>query len=148
MGGRSWCAQSGKQSGNNRERAPIAAGMWEAKLLPIHDDNHLHRPAQAGPRKTNDMQTVYAPTNARDAAQLVSRWERLTLASGAVAAGLFLAGAAIFIGTVVPHMPAMDAPAAQQAAFYAQQSENFLYRPICSHSRHCRHCCFGSGCWR
>jgi len=31
---------------------------------------------------------------------------------------------------VVPHMPAIGAPAAQQAAFYAQQSENLLYRLV------------------
>jgi hypothetical protein len=76
------------------------------------------------------MQTAYAPTTAHDAAEHILRWERLTLGSGAIAAGIYLAGAAIFIGTIVPHLPAMGAPAAQQAAFYAQQSQNLLYRLV------------------
>jgi hypothetical protein len=54
----------------------------------------------------------------------------LTLASGAVAAAIYLAGAALFIGFVVPHMPPLDAPAADQAAFYAEQSRSLIYRLV------------------
>lgn len=74
------------------------------------------------------MQTTYSSTNARAATG--ARWERITLASGAVAAGLFLAGAVLFIGFVAPSMPAMDAQPAEQVAFYALQAANPIYRMV------------------
>lgn len=76
------------------------------------------------------MQAAYVSPSAREAGAQASRWERVTLASGAVAGALYLAGAAIFIGVVVPHMPAIDAPVAERAAFYAQQSGSLLYRLV------------------
>ncbi len=74
------------------------------------------------------MQTTYTPTSARAATS--ARWERLALASGAVAAGMFLAGAALFIGFVAPHMPALDAQPTEQVAFYALQAHNPIYRLV------------------
>lgn len=76
------------------------------------------------------MQAVYASSSAHETGAQASRWERVTLASGAIAGALYLAGAAIFLGFVAPHMPAMDAPVADQAAFYAQQSGSMLYRLV------------------
>lgn len=74
------------------------------------------------------MQTTYSTTNARAAAG--ARWERIALAGGAVAAGMFLAGAALFIGFVAPEMPAIDAQATEQVAFYALQAHNPIYRLV------------------
>jgi hypothetical protein len=76
------------------------------------------------------MQTTYTAAAARTVPEQASRWERLTLASGAVAAALYLAGAALFIGFVAPHLPAMDAQPAVQAAFYAEQSRSIIYRLV------------------
>ena len=55
------------------------------------------------------------------------RWERRLLASGAVAALLQLAGVAYFAIAAAPHMPPIDAPHAQHAAFYSDYwAENGL----------------------
>jgi hypothetical protein len=75
------------------------------------------------------VQTTYTSTNTHPAAT-GARWERLTLASGAVAASMFLAGAILFIGFVAPSMPAMDAKPAEQVAFYALQAGNPIYRLV------------------
>ncbi len=55
-----------------------------------------------------------------------SRWERPALAAGIIAAALYIAATALFIGYILPDMPPMDAPAAEAATFYAQQSENSI----------------------
>ncbi len=59
-----------------------------------------------------------------------SPWERLSFASGIAAAAFSLTGAALFIAFVVPDLPALDAPAAERAAFYAEMSRNLLYRSV------------------
>lgn len=51
-----------------------------------------------------------------------SRWERMTLASGIIAAALFIAATVVFIGFVVPGMPPIDAPPEEFASFMAEQS--------------------------
>jgi hypothetical protein len=56
--------------------------------------------------------------------------ERLCLASGIVAGALYLAGAAIFVGVVVPVMPALDAPPAVRVAFYAAMGRSVAYRGV------------------
>src|SRR5689334_23780717 len=76
------------------------------------------------------MHTALAQSHTSSQAETTSRWERLALASGAVAAALYLAGAALFIVTVAPHLPPLDAPAAERAAFYAQQSHSLIYRLV------------------
>ncbi len=53
-----------------------------------------------------------------------SRWERMTLASGIVAAALFIAATAIFIGFIAPGMPPIDAPAEEFASFVAESSRS------------------------
>ncbi len=45
-----------------------------------------------------------------------------------MAAGLYLMGLIIFLTFVIPPMPPIDAPAAQAAAFYAEQSRGLSYR--------------------
>ena len=59
-----------------------------------------------------------------------SRWERMTLASGIVAAALFVAATAVFIGAVAPGMPPIDAPPEQFASFMAEQSRSVTYALI------------------
>lgn len=59
-----------------------------------------------------------------------SRWERLTLAAGILAAVLYIAATALFIAYILPDMPTLDAPAVEAATFYAQQSENGIYMVI------------------
>jgi hypothetical protein len=81
-------------------------------------------------RKASHMHTTYTSSMARETSEQASRWEPLALASGAVAAAIYLAGAALFIGFVVPHMPPIDAPAAQHAGFYAEQSQSLIYRLV------------------
>lgn len=51
-----------------------------------------------------------------------SRWERMTLASGIVAAALFIAATMVFIGFIVPGMPPIDASAEEFASFVAESS--------------------------
>lgn len=60
----------------------------------------------------------------------ISRWERLTLASGIVAAALVFLATALFLAFVVPTMPPVDAPASQAAAFYVAQSDRLVYRLV------------------
>jgi hypothetical protein len=66
-------------------------------------------------------------STAHDSSGQRSGWERLCLASGILAAIAHLAFLAIFIGLVAPSMPPLDAPAAQAAAFYAEQSRSPIY---------------------
>lgn len=59
-----------------------------------------------------------------------SRWERTALAAGIIAAALYIAATVLFVAYIVPDLPAMDAPAAEAASFYAQQSKNGIYTLI------------------
>lgn len=52
-----------------------------------------------------------------------SRWERISLASGIVAAALFIAATAIFTGFIAPGMPPIDAPPEEFASFVADPSQ-------------------------
>ena len=52
-----------------------------------------------------------------------SRWERMTLASGVVAAALFIAATAIFLGFTAPGMPPVDAPPEEFASFVAEPGQ-------------------------
>lgn len=76
------------------------------------------------------MHTTYTSSNVRQPSEPASRWQRLTLASGMIAAAIYLAGAALFIGLIAPHLPALDAPVAEQVAFYAEQSRSLAYRLV------------------
>jgi hypothetical protein len=64
---------------------------------------------------------------ADDASEQRSPWERACLTSGILSAIAHIAFLAIFIGLIAPSMPPLDAPAAQAAAFYAEQSRNPIY---------------------
>lgn len=70
------------------------------------------------------------PSGTQNTVEQPSAWERLGLASGAAAAVLYLAGAAIFIGLIAPSMPALDAPAVQHTAFYREMAQNGFYRAV------------------
>ena len=59
-----------------------------------------------------------------------SRWERLSLASGIVAAALFVASTATFIGFVAPGMPPIDASPEEFTSFMAEQSQGVTYALI------------------
>jgi hypothetical protein len=59
--------------------------------------------------------------------EAASRWERPMLIGGVVAGAMFLASMGLFIGLVAPGMPAIDAPAAVKAAFYAEQAVSPIY---------------------
>lgn len=74
-------------------------------------------------------QTPAVPT-ASDIIEQPSPWERLTLASGIIAAALPLSAAAIFIAFIAPHLPALDAPAAQAAVFYREMSQSAIYHLV------------------
>lgn len=52
-----------------------------------------------------------------------SRWERMTLASGIVAATLFIAATAIFVGFIAPGLPPVDAPPEEFASFVAEPGQ-------------------------
>src|SRR6266540_2272765 len=76
------------------------------------------------------MHTTYVSSSTHQTSEPASRWERLTLASGAIAAAIYLAGAALFISFVAPHLPPLDAPAAEHAVFYVEQSRSLIYRLV------------------
>jgi hypothetical protein len=59
-----------------------------------------------------------------------SALERLALGGGVVAALLYVAAAALFVGAIVPRMPPFDAPAATRAAFYASMHGHPPYQAI------------------
>ena len=54
----------------------------------------------------------------------------MALAAGIIASVLYIAATALFVAYIVPDLPAMDAPAAEAASFYAQQSKNGIYTLI------------------
>lgn len=62
-----------------------------------------------------------------DGASSASRWERPLLAGGVVAGVMFLAAMGLFIGLVAPHMPPLEAPAAERASFYARVAADPVY---------------------
>ena len=66
---------------------------------------------------------------AKEAGRL-SRWERMTLASGIIAGTLFVAAMTIFIVFVAPEMPPFDAPPEEFAAFMLEQSRGVTYALI------------------
>ncbi len=55
---------------------------------------------------------------------------RPLLASGVIAGLLYIGSMGLFIAFIAPHLPPLDAPATQQAAFYAEQARNPLYSLI------------------
>lgn len=59
-----------------------------------------------------------------------SPWERMSIASGVVAAALPLLATILFITFIAPSLPPLDAPAAQTAAFYAAMQANPIYRSV------------------
>lgn len=68
---------------------------------------------------------------ARHATEPSRRWERISLASGVLAAAAFIAATALFIVAIVPGMPpSLDAPAAERAARYATMSQNVTYKLV------------------
>lgn len=79
--------------------------------------------------------SVYHPTNsattrpptAPEASELLSRWERVSFASGIAAGAIHIAFYVLFVALILPILPPIGAPAAQAAAFYAQQSHNPIY---------------------
>lgn len=73
---------------------------------------------------------VESPPARHDLNEAASPWDRLSFASGIAAAVLYLVGAALFITFILPELPALDAPAAERAAFYAEMSRNLLYRSV------------------
>lgn len=80
----------------------------------------------------DDVAIAHAPFTPHAAAERApagpwSRWDRLGFASGIVAAGLYIAGAIVFIAWLIPIMPAIDAPVAERVAFYARMARNGAY---------------------
>jgi hypothetical protein len=78
--------------------------------------------------------TTPAPFGSAAISSVESRlsWERIALASGIVFALVQLAAVAFFGAAAAPHMPSLDAPFAEHAAFYTQYWEtlaiaNYLY---------------------
>lgn len=80
---------------------------------------------------TTDIKNInQSLTTTANMSEPPSSWERLTLASGVVAAALPLAAAAIFITFIVPLLPALDASAAQAAVFYKEMSHSAIYHLV------------------
>jgi hypothetical protein len=61
---------------------------------------------------------------------LAPRFVRVAAACGIAAAALYLLAFALFFALVFPELPALGAPAAERAAFYAEMSRDSLYKGI------------------
>jgi len=58
------------------------------------------------------------------------RFDRIAFGSGIAASFLFLIGAALFIATIGPRLPAVTAPVAERTAFFAEMSRSGVYHTI------------------
>lgn len=59
-----------------------------------------------------------------------SNWNRPLLVGGVVSGLLYIGSMGLFLALIAPHLPPIDAPATQQAAFYAEQARNPMYTLI------------------
>ena len=78
---------------------------------------------------TSALSREYAPAG-QERVDAPSRFDVACFTSGIVSSLLFLIGTVLFVAVVVPSLPAINAPAAERAAFYAEMSRNAVYRSV------------------